>query len=62
MTIEVTDNPSKKFFEAPGPRLLPVAVQIERLDRLTFNLAVEDEDCDELTDWLDEHGFQWRLV
>ena len=63
MTIEVTDNPSSLKFYGVAARELPNgSYKFERLDRLTWNITVEDKDCDTLTDWLDDHGFAWRLV
>lgn len=58
----MTGNPTKKFYECATRELPNLTYKFERLDRLTWNITVEDRECDELTDWLDEHGFTWRVV
>jgi hypothetical protein len=61
MTIEVT---TVSLFERGEIREYAKKnpISIDRLDAMVWNIDVESDKCDRLTDFLDHHNIAWRLV
>lgn len=61
-TIEITTTEQIGLKESLRRLQFEYPISFDRLDASTLNVITEDEDCDKLTDYLEENNLEWRMV